>query len=223
MNLLSFLLLLQTASAFVVPALNKAPDSTTSLTRLSMAATSEKTSSFFTGGAFDKQEDTAIQIASKLKSVRDLGWTTNPPKRKGSTRPRHRAFGGQSELPVQLKPNYDESNPMCVEKWLTQDEFYRLAKKDGPAADTVFVALAGGAAYAERDSCEKLINNWNEGKTFNKEAFLASVKKGRTDLATGWTAFLTINVFCVSCIAFPTSPVAKGLEKVLGLALGVDQ
>lgn len=112
---------------------------------------------------------------------------------------------------------------MCVEKWLTQDDFYRFIKSDGPAADTVFVALAGGAAFAERDVCETLLSQWNEGKKFKREAFLASVKKGRTALATGWAAFVTFNALCVSCLVLPTNPVAKGLEKVLTLALGADQ
>ena len=75
----------------------------------------------FTGGIFDKDPDTfssAIKIASKINSVKDLGWTA-PAKRSGAIRPRHRAWGGEGEKAIQDKANYDEDNEMCVEKWLT--------------------------------------------------------------------------------------------------------
>lgn len=74
---------------------------------------------FFTGGAFDGQDSEAAQLAFRIKSVNDLGWTGQP-MRRGNARPRHRAFGGSEEKPVQDKPNYDPSNPLCVEKWLSQ-------------------------------------------------------------------------------------------------------
>lgn len=74
---------------------------------------------FWTGGAFDDVDEEAAKIASKIRSVQDLGWS-KPAKRRGSARPRHRAFGGSEEKAVQDKPNYDESNPLCVEKWLSQ-------------------------------------------------------------------------------------------------------
>ena len=77
---------------------------------------------FFTGGAFEDDSATnlaeAVKIASRIKSAKDLGWT-KPPKRRGNTKPRHRAWGGESELSVQDKPNYDETKEKCVEKWLT--------------------------------------------------------------------------------------------------------
>lgn len=102
---------------------------------------------FFTGGfAFDKttesSRDASIKIASRIRSVKDLGWT-QPSKRRGAARPRHRAYGGQTEKPIQLKPNYDESSPKCVEKWLTQETFYDKVNDSSPAADAVFCALAG--------------------------------------------------------------------------------
>lgn len=80
--------------------------------------------SIFKGGMFEDEDPItdAVKIASKIKSAKDLGWT-KPPKRAGNTRPRHRAWGGESEKPVQLKANYDESNENCVEKWLTQVKF----------------------------------------------------------------------------------------------------
>ena len=57
----------------------------------------EKANSFddlFKGGVFAEEDPIpgAIQIASKIKSVKDLGWN-GPEKRVGNTRPRHRAFG----------------------------------------------------------------------------------------------------------------------------------
>ena len=74
--------------------------------------------SVFTGGQFDGVEEDAAKIASRIKSVKDLGWSA-PAKRRGKARPRHRAWGGEGEQPIQLKANYDESNERCVEKWLT--------------------------------------------------------------------------------------------------------
>lgn len=175
----------------------------------------------FTGGAFDGQDEEAIKIASKLRSVKDLGWTA-PAKRKGSTRPRHRAFGGSTEKPVQLKANYDESSPKCVEKWLTQDEFYSIVRADGPAADTVFVALAGGGAFAERDVCEAKLQRWrSSGNTFDEAAFLKSVGEGRRDLGLGWGFFLGLNGFFASSIVFPTNPAAKALESALAQLQGL--
>ena len=75
----------------------------------------------FTGGIFDKDPDTvssAIQIASKINSVKDLGWAA-PAKRSGAIRPRNRAWGGEGEKAIQDKANYDEDSEKCVEKWLT--------------------------------------------------------------------------------------------------------
>ena len=178
------------------------------------------------GGAFANAEDEAALIASKIKTVKDLGWTA-PPKRKGGTRPRHRAYGGTTELPIQSKPNYDPTAENCVEKWLSLEEFYELPvvkssskKASGSsstaAADTVFVALAGGRSCAERDDCEKLIAEWRSGgNAFDEDKFLASVKRGRTDLAVGWAGITAANAFFASCIAFPTNPAAKGLEQAL--------
>ena len=77
----------------------------------------------FTGGWGAKPEAEieagAIKIASRIRTLKDLGWK-KPERRAGNIRPRHRAFGGSGEKPVQLKANYDESKEMCVEKWLTQ-------------------------------------------------------------------------------------------------------
>mmetsp|Transcript_18924 Transcript_18924/g.28793 ORF Transcript_18924/g.28793 Transcript_18924/m.28793 type:complete len:225 (+) Transcript_18924:154-828(+) len=177
--------------------------------------------SFFTGGAFDGKEVEAARVASRIKSVKDLGWTT-PPKRKGSTRPRHRAYGGEEEDPIQLKPNYDASNPNCVEKWLTQEEFEAKFGVSGPVADTIFVALASGAAFAERDVCEKVIVEWKkDGSLFDEIAFLRSVQRGRTQLAIGWLIFGSAVTFAGSGILFPTNPAMKAFELLVAELQGV--
>uniref|UniRef100_A0A7S1FMA6 Uncharacterized protein n=1 Tax=Corethron hystrix TaxID=216773 RepID=A0A7S1FMA6_9STRA len=83
----------------------------------------------FTGGYGASEEDiaAAARIATKIRSASDLpGWEKAPMRRKGSTRPRHRAWGGDSELPVQEKPNYDPALEACPEKWLTQSCTYRF-------------------------------------------------------------------------------------------------
>jgi hypothetical protein len=194
--------------------------------------------SIFTGGALkdtpspDEIISSASSIASRIKSVKDLGWT-KPPKRRGNARPRHRAWGGEGEMAIQDKANYDETRENCVEKWLTMEDFLRATgAPPGPAADTVFVALAGGAKYAEREICEMKIAQWTGQKsingkvndnnnnknnkkalmTFDQDAFLKTVQEGRRDLLLGWASFLSINLFFVSCIAFPTNPAAKALE-----------
>ena len=114
------------AFAPVVPGVSqravvRAPVSRSFLSAKGGAATDDEESGFpvFNGGLLDKKEAEAAQLAAKIKTVKDLGWT-QPPKRRGATRPRHRAYGGQDEEPIQFKANYDESNPRCVEKWLTQ-------------------------------------------------------------------------------------------------------
>lgn len=170
--------------------------------------------STWNGGSFANREDEAAKIASKIKTVKDLGWNA-PPKRKGGTRPRHRAYGGTTELPIQNKPGYDETNENCPEKWLSLEEIYGLVRDSSPAADTVFVALAGGKSCAERDICEAKLQEWRSGGAFDEAKFIQSVKAGRTDLAIGWGAFLAVNSFFVSCIIFPTNPAAKVLESGL--------
>uniref|UniRef100_A0A7S4MN62 PSI-J n=1 Tax=Odontella aurita TaxID=265563 RepID=A0A7S4MN62_9STRA len=231
---LALLATLAVSSAFVVPSLVvRSTDSATArrFTTAPLAARpnggkdpNNSFESLFTGGAFNDEDEAAVKIATKIRSVKDLGWT-GPAKRKGKARPRHRAWGGSSELPVQLKANYDESNPKCVEKWLTQEEFYSIARVDGPAADTVFVALSGGGAFAERDVCEAKLQQWRSGEpkgnSFNESAFLKSVSEGRRDLGLGWVLFLAINGFFVSSIVFPTNPGAKALEGLIANLQGL--
>mmetsp|Transcript_13080 Transcript_13080/g.19595 ORF Transcript_13080/g.19595 Transcript_13080/m.19595 type:complete len:269 (-) Transcript_13080:89-895(-) len=196
--------------------------------------------STFTGGAFeDEPADeilaSAAAIASKIKSVKDLGWSQSG-MRRGQARPRHRAWGGEGEMPIQDKANYDEKRENCVEKWLTYEDFLAATRASpGPAADSVFVALAGGSKYAEREICEEKIAQWTGGASeaapassggmfgrkasraasFNEAAFIKTVNEGRRDLGLGWGAFLSINFFFASCIIFPTNPAAKGLESLV--------
>ena len=47
-------------------------------------------------------DDAAKLAAARLRSAKDLGWT-GPPLRRGGTRPRHRAYGGTTELPRALR------------------------------------------------------------------------------------------------------------------------
>ena len=195
----------------------------------------------FKGGAFnddftkEKILTDAALIASKIKSSKDLGWKTEEPKRKGNARPRHRAWGGEGEMAIQDKANYDEENPKCVEKWLTIEDFLANTRSQpGPAADTVFVALAGGSKFAERDVCEAKIAQWTASSgstevpaktgffgrrgassTFNNDAFNKSVQEGRSALLLGWAGFLGLNTFFAGCIVFPTNPGAKALESLV--------
>jgi hypothetical protein len=101
-------LLVATAAACALLPTGSSAKSLTSLTE----ATSKKKGA----GAFDGVESETAKVASRIRSVKDLGWTA-PEKRAGSARPRHRAFGGEGEEPIQAKANYDETNPNVVEKW----------------------------------------------------------------------------------------------------------
>lgn len=170
----------------------------------------------FTGGAFDGVESEAVKVASRIRSVKDLGWTSAEAKRAGSMRPRHRAFGGEGEDPVQSKPNYDESNPQCVEKWLAQEDFESKFRISGPVADTIFVALAGGGAFAERSVCEEKIAQWQAGgKKFDEAQFLKTVQAGRRDLAVGWAIFGSAITWAACGILLPTNPTVKLLEGLI--------
>jgi len=155
--------------------------------------------SIFTGGAFkdtpssDEILSSASSIASKIKSVKDLGWT-KPPKRRGNARPRHRAWGGEGEMAIQDKANYDETRENCVEKWLTMEDFSRLTgAAPGPAADTVFVALAGGAKYAEREICEVKIAKWTGQSKTTTGAVIGNI----VETLCKWVSAETMNPqFC---------------------------
>merc|ERR1712232_1209580 len=118
---------------------------------------------------------------------------------------------------------YDESKENCPEKWLTQEEVYKIVKSDGPEADAIFVALAGGAAFAERDVCEAKLKNWSgagDGKKkgkFDENAFWKDVQKGRLELGLGWLVFSSLVGISGLNIIAPTNPFEKALEA------GIDQ
>eukprot|EP00545_Synedropsis_sp_CCMP1620_P005778 CAMPEP_0119005806 /NCGR_PEP_ID=MMETSP1176-20130426/1936_1 /TAXON_ID=265551 /ORGANISM="Synedropsis recta cf, Strain CCMP1620" /LENGTH=235 /DNA_ID=CAMNT_0006957651 /DNA_START=23 /DNA_END=730 /DNA_ORIENTATION=+ len=220
--LLLLCLLVATATAF-----SPLPATTKPLNRLTASKNDDvEEPSFlqnlpmFTGGAFDGMDSEAAKVASRIRSVKDLGWTSAE-KRAGSMRPRHRAFGGEGEDPIQSKANYDETNPQCVEKWLTQEEFETKFRINGPVADTIFVSLAGGGAFAERSVCEERIAQWqsNNGK-FEEAQFLKTVKAGRRDLAVGWGIFGTAITWAACGILLPTNPTVKLLEGVIAQIQG---
>ena len=82
--------------------------------------------------------------------------------------------------------------------------------------------MAGGTSFAERDYVEKVLQDWRspDGRQFYEAAFLASVKKGRTDLALGWALFLSLILGSASCIVVPNNPLTKLLENALDAVLG---
>lgn len=174
----------------------------------------------FKAGFFANCDDEAAILASKkIRSVKDLGWK-GPAKRRGATRPRHWSFGGTTEKPVQEKPNYDESAANCVEKWLPLQDFYAIVKDETAVADTIFVALAGGGAFVERDVAEEVIAKWRpSGGKFDEAAFLRTVKEGRNKFALGWLVFLGFLGFAGAGIIFPTNPLQLALVDVLESAL----
>ena len=184
-----------------------------------LCAERENSEGLFKAGLFANVEGEAADLASKkIRSVKDLGWT-QPAKRAGSTRPRHWAFGGAKENPVQEKPNYDESATNAVEKWLPLKDFYSIVKDDTAVADTIFVSLAGGGAFIERDVAEKVIDSWRASGKFDEGAFLKSVQQGRNKFLAGWAVFGGVTGFSISGIVFPTNPVQLALVDLLDKAL----
>ena len=99
--------------------------------------------------------------------------------------------------------------------------FESKTRCSGAVSDTVFVALAGGTSYAERDFVEARLAEWRpDGRTFDEAKFLSSVQKGRTELVLGWALFLSLSLGSASCIIAPTNPLSKGLEHLLDVVLG---
>lgn len=80
----------------------------------------------------------------------------------------------------------------------------------------MFVALAGGNAFAEREVAEQKIDQWRPSGTFDETAFLKTVQQGRNELAFGWSIFSFIVGFAALGLVAPTNPGAKALEAVLG-------
>ena len=83
------------------------------------------------------------------------------------------------------------------------------------------MALAGGAAFAERDVCEKTIAMWKgEKNKFDSDEFLKTVNKGRTDLAVGWGVFFVVTGTAALGILFPTNPSMKLFEGLVAQVQG---
>lgn len=118
---------------------------------------------------------------------------------------------------IQDKPNYDPESPLCVEKWLSLPDFYSIVRDDTAVADTIFVALAKGGAFIEREVAEEVIASWRPdgARSFDQQAFLTSVQKGRQDFLLGWGGFITITGLAISGIVFPTNPFQMALVDLL--------
>jgi hypothetical protein len=188
---------------------------------------------FFKAGLLANMEQEAAILASKkIKSIQDLGYK-NPPKRPATIRPKYWAWGGADELAIQDKANYDTSNknPNCPEAWVSLSQFYTLIDDDTAVADTIFVALAGGRAFIERDVAEQVLQQWwryppnnnknkkNKRKSFDTAAFLKTVQKGRQDFLLGWGSFLAITGFAMVGIVFPTNPLQLALVNALDVVI----
>lgn len=185
------------------------------------AASTSLNAELFKAGLLANCEEQAANLASKkIKSVGDLGWKGTA-KRRGGTRPRHWAFGGAGELSVQDKPNYDPTNPMCVEPWLSLEDFYAKVGDDTAVADTIFVALAKGGSHIEREKAEEVIDQWRISSKFDQGAFIKTVQQGRVDFLAGWAAFLGITGFAGAGIIFPTNPLQTALVNFLDSYLTV--
>eukprot|EP00525_Craspedostauros_australis_P001830 CAMPEP_0198117486 /NCGR_PEP_ID=MMETSP1442-20131203/18242_1 /TAXON_ID= /ORGANISM="Craspedostauros australis, Strain CCMP3328" /LENGTH=239 /DNA_ID=CAMNT_0043775543 /DNA_START=94 /DNA_END=813 /DNA_ORIENTATION=- len=206
------------ADAFAIPSVGTQRQSFA----LKASSTEDNADTLFKAGLLANCEDDAAQLAAKkIRSIKDLGWN-KPAKRRGNTRPRHWAFGGANEKPVQLKPNYDESASNCVEKWLSLKDFYSIVKDDTPVADTIFVALAGGGAFIEREVAETTIAKWRDGRQFDTAAFRTSVTQGRSKFLQGWALFVGATGLAVSGIVFPTNPFQLFLVDLLEQAFHSD-
>jgi len=216
----------------------------TTTTQIDASSNGDSDGFFKAGILANVEEDAGMLASKKLRSISDLGYK-GPAKRRGNTRPRHWAFGGAGEKAIQDKPNYDPTNPLCVESWVSLQDFYSIVGDDTAVADTIFVALAKGGAYIEREVAEDVIAQWRPTTTpptasskgggllghsnnkkatsaFSQEAFVKTVKAGRVDFLTGWAAFLTITGIAVSGIVFPTNPLQLALVDFLEMATHTD-
>lgn len=218
---------------------------TTSTTALQASSSSNTPQELFKAGLLTSPEiaEQAAQLASKkIRSIQDLGWS-GPAKRRGNTRPRHWAFGGAGEKAIQDKPNYDPESPLCVEKWLSLADFYTIVQDDTAVADTIFVALAKGGAYIERDVAEQVLARWRPSTkpsttsttskfprrgsksattAFDTQAFFQTVQEGRQEFLLGWAAFVTLTGVAVAGIVFPTNPLQLALVDFLELLTHTD-
>jgi len=224
------------SSAFVVRTgiINSAPQQSRCFRYLSTQLHAAESSELFKGGllADEHFKEYAAELASrKLRTISDLGWKEKEARRQSNIRPKLWSFGGNNELAIQEKANYSPENPNCPDTWLGLEDFYSLVNDDTAAADLIFVSLAGGRAFVERNVAEAVLDRWwgNNSVTidgsrkpkrkqklkFDRLAFEQTVKAGQRDFIAAWTLFLGLTGFAVSGIVFPTNPLELALVDIL--------
>jgi hypothetical protein len=226
--IIPFSTLFSFSSAFILPQQSKCFGCTTS--QLHAAESSE----FFKGGllADEYSKERAAELASrKFRTIADMGWKENEPRRQSNIRPKLWSFGGNNELAIQDKANYSPENPNCPDPWLGLEDFYTLLNDDSAAADLIFVALAGGRAFVERNVAQSVLDRWwgttsatideplkprrKPKQQFDRLAFEQSVKAGQRDFVAAWALFLGITGFAAAGILFPTNPLQLALVDIL--------
>ncbi|GMI03978.1 hypothetical protein TrVE_jg9486 [Triparma verrucosa] len=171
-------------------------------------------SSLFTGGY--KANPSAVTTLAK--SCKPSPATFGFPSKSGiaiGSKPKHRAWGGETEPPIQNKalPNVDMKT---IDPWVTFEEMAEcpsFKNADDDLKQAIFVSLAGGQRYLDRQRCEQSLSKWTgENGKFDEAGFERALKDGRIDLAQGWAVFLVLTVGFASCIVAPTSPAPKAIE-----------
>jgi hypothetical protein len=195
---------------------------------------------FFKAGLLaNKEEEAALLASKKIRSLSNLGFTKSTSstknqeqrRRSSSIRPKYWAWGGAEERAIQDKPNYDPiSNSNCPDPWVSLSDFYALVNDDTAVADTIFVALAGGRAFIERDVADQVLQQWygsNDGgntrrtrTALDKDAFIQTVRRGQQDFLWGWGSFWSIIGLAVLGIVWPTNPLQMALVQNLDVVLG---
>jgi len=197
-----------------------------------------ESSNFFKGGllADEYSQECAAELASrKVRTISDLGWKEDEERRQSNIRPKLWSFGGNDELAIQNKANYSPDNPNCPDPWLGLEDFYSLVNDDTAAADLIFVSLAGGRAFVERNVAEAVLDRWwgtsgvtidgsrkpkrKQKQQFDRLAFQQTVRAGQQDFIASWTLFLGLTGFAVSGIVFPTNPLQMTLVHILDTVL----
>jgi len=188
----------------------------------------------FKGGLLADEEfqERAVELASrKIRKISDLGWKGTESRRQSNIRPKLWSFGGNVELAIQDKANYSPENPNCPEPWLGLEEFYSLVNDDTAAADLIFVSLAGGRAFVERNVAESVLDRWwgtssatadgpqtpkrRQKQQFDRLAFEQTVKAGQQNFIAAWSLFVGLTGFAVVGIVFPTNPLELALVDLL--------
>mmetsp|Transcript_1306 Transcript_1306/g.1458 ORF Transcript_1306/g.1458 Transcript_1306/m.1458 type:complete len:268 (-) Transcript_1306:47-850(-) len=251
MFLLSLLYLLSPSFAFVAPTTKitttttttvkqyypRFPSFSSSSTDRLFASSSSSDDELFKAGllADETSKELAVKLAStRIRKISDLGWkeikqtssnnNNNQRRRKSSIRPKYWSFGGSKELALQDKSNYSLDNPNCPEPWLGLQDFQLLIGDDTAAADIIFVSLAGGRAFVERDVAESVLDQWwdndsdgdrgaaqkrsqrQKQQQFDRAAFEQTVKVGQRDFIASWSIFIAIVGLCGAGIVFPNNP-----------------